>query len=161
MPVAAVGNSTSTTQTTTTPPPATTSPTQVLDRDAFLKLLVAQLRYQDPSKPVDASEMISQSAQLSVVDKLEGISTALAESGATNRLALGGSIIGKSITFAGTGGVTVTETVTSVSFDGTSMILKAGTWSVPLNAVRSIAEPSQAKAVVPPAAEPPADPPAA
>ena len=46
-----------------------------LDRDAFLKLLVAQLKYQDPSKPVDASEMISQSASLSVVDKLDQINT--------------------------------------------------------------------------------------
>lgn len=119
-------------------PNAATSST-MLDRDAFLKLLVAQLKYQDPSKPVDASEMISQSASLSVVDKLDQISTLLTDTGATNRLSLGGSIIGKQITFAGPDGYPVTQLVTSVSFDGTSMILRAGDWDVPIDSVKSIA----------------------
>ena len=110
-----------------------------LDRDTFLKLLVAQLKYQDPSKPVDASEMISQSAELSVVEKLDAISQALAETQATNRLTLGGSMIGKQITFVGADETLVTETVTSVSFDGTAMVLRAGGWDVPIAAVRSLA----------------------
>ena len=109
----------------------------MLDREAFLKLLVAQLKYQDPSKPVDASEMISQSAQLSVVDKLDQISTALIESGSTNRLALGASIIGKSVTFVGPNETTVTQTVSAVRFVGTDMVLRAGTWDVPLGSVVS------------------------
>ena len=116
------------------------SASTMLDRDAFLKLLVAQLKYQDPSKPADASEMISQSAQLSVVDKLDQISQSITEASATNRLNLGGSIIGKQVTFAGTDGVPVSEVVTSVSFTGTSMVLRAGTWDVPIDAVASIAQ---------------------
>jgi flagellar basal-body rod modification protein FlgD len=112
----------------------------MLDRDAFLKLLVAQLKYQDPSKPADASEMISQSAQLSVVDKLDQISKSINESSATNRLNLGGSIIGKQVTFAGKDGVPVSQVVTSVSFTGTTMVLRAGTWDVPIDAVTSIAQ---------------------
>lgn len=112
---------------------------QTLDRDTFLKLLVAQLKYQDPSKPVDASAMISQSAELSVVEKLDDISKALSDSQATNRLTLGGSMIGKQVTFAGTGGTPVTAVVTSVTFDGSSMVLKAGSWDVPIAAVTSIA----------------------
>jgi flagellar basal-body rod modification protein FlgD len=112
---------------------------QTLDRDTFLKLLVAQLKYQDPSKPVDASAMISQSAELSVVEKLDDISKALSDSQATNRLTLGGSMIGKQVTFAGTGGTPVTAVVSSVTFDGSSLVLKAGTWDVPIAAVTSIA----------------------
>jgi flagellar basal-body rod modification protein FlgD len=110
-----------------------------LDRDAFLKLLVAQLKYQDPSKPMDPSEMISQSASLSVVDKLDQINTVLTDSSATNRLSLGGSIIGKQITFAGPDGYPVTETVSAVTFDGASMVLRAGEWDVPIDSVKSIA----------------------
>jgi flagellar hook assembly protein FlgD len=111
-----------------------------LDRDTFLKLLVAQLKYQDPSKPVDASEMISQSAQLSVVDKLDQISKSITEASATNRLSLGGSIIGKQVTFTGTDGLPVSEVVTSVSFAGSTMVLRAGNWDVPIDSVVSIAQ---------------------
>jgi flagellar basal-body rod modification protein FlgD len=128
-------------QNQTTLDPGTTDAAErasALDRDAFLKLLVAQLKYQDPSKPVDASEMISQSASLSVVDKLDQISTLLTDSGATNRLTLGGSIIGKQITFDGSGGLPVTQTVTAVTFDGTSMVLRTDDWEVPIDSVTSI-----------------------
>ena len=113
-----------------------------LDRDTFLKLLVAQLKYQDPSKPVDASEMISQSAQLSVVDKLDLISTSLMESGTSNRLALGGSIIGKQVSFIGPDGSTLGALVSAVTFDGTSTVLRAGSYDVPLDAVKSITSPT-------------------
>ena len=110
----------------------------MLDRDAFLKLLVAQLKYQDPSKPADASEMISQSAQLSVVDKLDQISKSINESSATNRLNLGGSIIGKQVTFLDPQGVSQTAIASSISFDGTAMVVRAGTFDVPVDSIRSV-----------------------
>lgn len=112
------------------------SPT--LDREAFLKLLVAQLKYQDPSKPMDSSEMISQSAQLSVVDKLEAISSTLTDAGAANRLALGGSVIGKQVTYLDKDGATASAIVTGVAFDGATTVLKAGTTDIPLASVKSI-----------------------
>ena len=121
---------------------ATTTPTAnpaMLDRDAFLKLLVAQLRYQDPNKPMDSAEMVSQSASLSVVDKLDQISEVLTTSGTTNRLSLGSSIIGKQITFADPDGKTQTAIASSISFDGTSMVVRAGTFDVPADAIRSVA----------------------
>lgn len=112
------------------------SPT--LDREAFLKLLVAQLKYQDPSKPMDSSEMISQSAQLSVVDKLEAISSTLTESSSANRLTLGGAVIGKQVTYLEKDGSTVSALVTGVAFDGATTVLKAGTTDIPLASVKSI-----------------------
>lgn len=115
------------------------SPT--LDREAFLKLLVAQLKYQDPSKPMDSSEMISQSAQLSVVDKLEAISTTLTDSSAANRLSLGGAVIGKRVTYLDTSGTTLSALVTGVAFDGATTVLKAGTTDIPLASVKSITTP--------------------
>lgn len=112
------------------------SPT--LDREAFLKLLVAQLKYQDPSKPMDSSEMISQSAQLSVVDKLESISSTLIESSSANRLTLGGAVIGKQVTYLDKDGATASALVTGVAFDGATTVLKAGTTDIPLASVKSI-----------------------
>ena len=143
----------------------TTSPTAnpaMLDRDAFLKLLVAQLRFQDPNKPMDSAEIVSQSASLSVVDKLDQISEVLSSSGTTNRLSLGSSIIGKQITFADPDGKTQTAIASSISFDGSSMVVRAGTFDVPADAIRSVAAapgvnppaPAAAAATEPAASEP-------
>jgi len=45
-----------------------------MGRDAFLKLLVAQLKNQDPLNPTDSKEMITQLSQLTSVDQLQQIS---------------------------------------------------------------------------------------
>lgn len=116
---------------------ATTNPA-MLDRDAFLKLLVAQLRYQDPNKPMDSAEMVSQSASLSVVDKLDQISQVLSDSGVANRLSLGSSIIGKQVSFLDPNGVSQTAIASSISFDGTSMVVRAGTFDVPVDSIKSV-----------------------
>jgi len=116
---------------------ATTNPA-MLDRDAFLKLLVAQLRYQDPNKPMDSAEMVSQSASLSVVDKLDQISQVLTDSRVANRLSLGSSLIGKEVSFLDPNGVSQTATASSISFDGTAMVVRAGSFDVPVDSIRSV-----------------------
>ena len=45
------------------------------DKDTFLKLLVAQLKYQDPTNPTDATQFMSQTAQFTMVEKLDALST--------------------------------------------------------------------------------------
>ena len=47
--------------------------TSSLGQDAFLKLLVTQLRNQDPTKPVADTEFIAQLAQFSSLEKLTQI----------------------------------------------------------------------------------------
>ena len=116
----------------------TTGTPGLLDRDAFLKLLVAQLKYQDPSKPMDATEMVSQSAQLTMVDKLDSISAALESSAMTDKLGLAASVIGKEVTFTSSDGVTVKDTVKSVRFQDGQLVLHTGDWDVPMNVVTAI-----------------------
>lgn len=48
-----------------------------LGKDAFLKLLVAQLKNQDPQNPADSSAMAAQLAQFSSVEQLTNISSTL------------------------------------------------------------------------------------
>lgn len=46
-----------------------------LDKDAFLKLLVTQMQYQDPMEPTSNTEYMSQMAQFSSVEQIQNLST--------------------------------------------------------------------------------------
>ena len=49
------------------------SPTNGYDKDAFLQLLVAQMKYQDPLEPTENTEYISQYATFSQVEQLQNM----------------------------------------------------------------------------------------
>ena len=60
---AAINNSTTKTLTPTTGP-------KELGQDEFLKLLVTQLQYQDPLKPLENQDFIAQTAQFSQLNQM-------------------------------------------------------------------------------------------
>lgn len=47
---------------------------KTLDKDDFLRLMVTQMRHQDPTKPFDADKMASEMAQVASVEQLKNIS---------------------------------------------------------------------------------------
>ena len=51
----------------------TTSSSSSLDKDAFLQLLVAQMKYQDPLEPTDNTEYISQLATFSELEEMQNM----------------------------------------------------------------------------------------
>jgi flagellar basal-body rod modification protein FlgD len=99
---------------------ATYSASQTVDRpdqmgkDVFLKLLVAQMRYQDPSNPVDSSQMMAQTATFSQVEKLEQLVNQNASMLVLQESATAGALVGRKATYTDTNGASVTGTVTSV-----------------------------------------------
>lgn len=54
-----------------------TNPKSKLDKDAFLKLLIEQLKRQDPSSPMDTDKILSQTADLTVVESQQHIADAI------------------------------------------------------------------------------------
>lgn len=44
------------------------NPKGVLDKDAFMKLLLTELKYQDPTSPMDSSKMLEQTSQLATLE---------------------------------------------------------------------------------------------
>lgn len=48
-----------------------------LDKDAFLKLLVTQMQYQDPLEPTDNTEYISQLATFSELEEMQNMSNSM------------------------------------------------------------------------------------
>ena len=51
-----------------------------LDKQAFLELLVTQLRNQDPSSPMDSNALMAQTTQMASMESLTEISTTSRES---------------------------------------------------------------------------------
>ena len=103
-----------------------------LDSDAFLKLLVAQLKYQDPSKPTDSTEMMAQSAQFTMVQRLEDMAKSTASTLGIEQGMAASSLVGKSVSWLNTDGTTGTGTVSSASFGGATSaepLLKVSTGS--------------------------------
>ena len=62
-----------------------------LGRDSFLKLLVTELKHQDPTQPMADREFISQMAQFSTLEKMTSINTAIQ---LMNRSAMAGEAYG-------------------------------------------------------------------
>ncbi len=61
------------TTTTTT----TASTKNVMGKDEFLKMLIAQLKHQDPMNPMDGTAFTAQLAQFSSLEQLQNINTQL------------------------------------------------------------------------------------
>lgn len=71
-----------------------------LNYDSFLKLLIAQMKNQDPTDPMDASEQISQLATFSQVEQSIQMNSNLETLITGNALTNASSYIGKTITSA-------------------------------------------------------------
>jgi flagellar basal-body rod modification protein FlgD len=106
-----------------------------LGRDAFLQLLVAQLRYQDPLSPTNPQDFISQTAQFNTVEKLEELTDLFTSSNRAVTLAAGGDLVGRTVSWYGEDGSVRSGSVAAAlnSVDGVSLVV--GTDQVDLDAV--------------------------
>ncbi|MGV8978420.1 MAG: flagellar hook capping FlgD N-terminal domain-containing protein [Cellulomonas sp.] len=138
-------------------PAAPAKASDTLDKEAFLKLLVAQLRNQDPSKPMDSSELMAQTTQLSTMEQLTALTKTSQEGFALQMRMAAASLVGRQVTYANESGATVTGAVTSVSYAGSVPTVTVGGKAVALDAVSSVTEvaPAPPAAPVTPAAPAP------
>lgn len=98
-----------------------------LDKDSFMKLLVAQMKYQNPSAPTDGKEYLAQMAQFAMVEKLDAISAAQADLMAWQKNLVGESLVGRTVTGAGaTGSVTAQVTGLTLTDKGPLLELAGG-----------------------------------
>jgi flagellar basal-body rod modification protein FlgD len=101
-------------------PPAPTSanaPTNGLGKDTFMKLLVAQMRQQNPMEPTDDKEMIAQMTQFSMLEQITNLATSSAMTAAAGNASQAVALLGRPVTYLDADGVSQTGSVEKVSFD--------------------------------------------
>mgnify|MGYP001053208717 FL=1 len=90
----------STTQTSSTTTSTTTASAPTVDYNAFLRLLVAQMNNQDPTKPTDSTEFLSQLASFSNVEQAVQMNNKLNALLTNSALSQADGIIGRTLTSA-------------------------------------------------------------
>jgi flagellar basal-body rod modification protein FlgD len=119
-------------------PAADKAPGNELGKDAFLKLLVAQLKYQDPTSPMQGTEFIAQTAQFTTVEKLNDLAETEDKLLATQRLVGASTLIGKTVDFIIPGGASGYGVATSAKFGSDGATLRINDTDVPLTSVTGI-----------------------
>lgn len=66
-------------------------------KDDFLKLLVTQLRFQDPMNPMEDKEFIAQMAQFNSLEEMQNLNKNLAAQNEFAQLTQASSLIGKTV----------------------------------------------------------------
>lgn len=102
-----------------------------LGKDEFLKLLITQLRHQDPINPVEDKEFIAQLAQFSSLEQMQNLNTNLQEMMLAQQklTALGQAtqLIGKQVELFTEEGESIFSRVSGVQFkDGWPLIIVDG-----------------------------------
>jgi flagellar basal-body rod modification protein FlgD len=111
----------------------------VADQDTFLKLLVAQLKYQDPSNPADSTQFLAQTAQFTQVEKLGQIADMIK----AQQLIGASALVGRTVTYQDAAGATQSGVVTTVKLNGDSEpTLMVGNTDVQLSKVTEVQQPA-------------------
>ncbi|RWE73625.1 flagellar hook assembly protein FlgD [Mesorhizobium sp.] len=112
-----------------------TSKTAV-DYQSFLKLLIAEMKNQDPTKPMDSTQYVAQLATFSQVEQSVQTNTKLDQIMQSSALSQADALIGRSITSAD-GKTTGTVASVTLSSNGLIAVLQDST-KVPVGAGVSI-----------------------
>jgi flagellar basal-body rod modification protein FlgD len=105
---------------------------------AFMSLLLAQMKNQNPMEPMDDSQMISQMAQLNSLDELKKISESLSSMTQTNAFISALNLINKNVTYTDADGEEQTSKVSGVSMKGSDVYLKIGSEYIQLTTQISV-----------------------
>lgn len=103
-----------------------------LGKDDFLKLLVTQLRYQDPMQPMEDKEFIAQMAQFTSLEQMQNLNTSMASVRAS-------TMFGSKITWKDDNGKEQSGVVTKIIYSADEKpSLVVGDINVPMDKVTAV-----------------------
>jgi flagellar basal-body rod modification protein FlgD len=126
-------------------PPGTstkTDTTQGMNKDTFLKLLVAQLKFQNPQSPTDSTQMLAQTAQFAMVERLENLDKQMTKLANTAEATGAANLLGQKIVATGSNGSDVTGIVTGMRITADGPVIKIGDMEIAYSNVKEVDRPA-------------------
>lgn len=117
-------------------------PVQSMDSDVFMKLLVTQLKYQDPGAPMDTNQMMAQSVQLAMMEKMTELSSGTKESFSLQMRTAAAQIVGSEVGYTLPDGTAGSGLASAVSFAAGVPVVTVGTSKIPLDSITGISLPA-------------------
>ena len=120
--------------------PSSSTSTAAGDKEVFLELLVAQLRYQDPMNPADSGEFLAQSAQFNALEKMQDVADRTTMLLGV-QLAFGASsLVGRQVSYTLADGTTGQGQVDGVEFLPEGPVLDVDGVDVPVSQVQTVTD---------------------
>ena len=127
----------------TTAPPAASTQQDVAGKDMFMKLLVAQMKYQNPMSPTEGNEYMSQMAMFTQVEKLTQLVEAQQQAQAWQQRLSAEALVGKQVTGTAADSTTHTGLVTSVTLgDGEPLLTLADGSRIAVGDISTVEQPT-------------------
>jgi len=123
----------------------TTAATKTLGKDEFMKLLMTELKYQDPTSPMDNKELVAQQAQFSSLEQMTNLNTSftnfLAQQSTSSQMSAV-NFIGKTVTTTlpinEEGTKFLEGKVTSIKFSNNEYVFKVGDKEVKMSDITNV-----------------------
>ena len=123
---------------------------KALDQQDFLRIMVEQMRQQNPLEPMDNTQFFQQMAQFETLDAMREISTALQSMAAVSELANASTLVGRTVKATIPGGIDpetgfptapedLTGAVERVTFSPSGPVVHIGTRQVPAALITEVA----------------------
>lgn len=121
---------------------ATANALSSLDVNGFLKLMIAELQNQDPTNPLDNTQMLNQLSQLTSIESTTRLNETLDSVAQGQNLASASALIGRTIGGLDDNNKQVQGVVSKASLVDGKVKLKVGDSIVSLNNISDIAAPA-------------------
>ncbi len=116
----------------------TVEPKKSMDQEVFLSLLVAQLRNQDPSSPMDTTEMMAQSTQMASMEQLTTLTDTTRDSFDLQTRIAAANLVGRQLTVVDDDGAIHSGIATNVDFTTDVPMITVDGTQVALDGVTSV-----------------------
>lgn len=97
-----------------------------LDKDAFMRLLVENLRHQDPTQPQDGQQFFAQMSQMTMLEQVTNLAGSAAESAKEDKAARAAALVGRTVSWTAADGTPRTGVVESAQTGGDAPTLTVG-----------------------------------